>query len=81
MELICTCEWPCTLRDNKFLSQAKYNRQCYNQLVYEASVRTRFLSMPICTITHLFELIMIRDVVGSQNSENLGGGILNILNL
>ena len=44
----------------------------------EASDWTSFINVPVCTITQLFELIMIRDGVHGQFSVNVKGNVLNI---
>jgi len=50
----------------------------YKQILVKARDWTRFVKAPICTITQLFELIMIRDGVYKQFSVIDDGNLLNI---
>ena len=56
--------------------------ECYklghNQTIVEACDWTRFINVPVSTITQLFELIMIRDGIFSQFSADVHGNVLTI---
>ena len=56
--------------------------ECYNlghnRIIVKACDWTRFINVPVCTITQLFQLIMIRDRVFTQFSVNVDGNVLNI---
>ena len=56
--------------------------ECYNlrhnQTIVKACDWTRFINVPVSTITQLFELIMIRDGIFSQFSVNVDGNVLTI---
>jgi Reverse transcriptase (RNA-dependent DNA polymerase) len=50
---------------------------CYNQTLYNSSNWSRFINVSISAVTQLFELIMIRDGVWRQYSDNFVDGKLS----